>query len=263
MTNTWPQLESTHNTIVSSTTARCQRSYRERDFKQCFCTVVMRLGCTHIATGLMCCKAALTVRKIGVKCSIFRADHSTIRSRTRVIKGGSLALTFMKSKKNLFKTIRTRLKKRHKEKRWERKRHLFVWNTWFGTSAVYGWKHLQDYINFHLVNVKLPAYTSLPGVCSVGRPHSHSNQHKAINGRHRRNERKSEGSSDSGRNICVRAHNRLFTLSTWKDPLFFKPIAHKSDKYGFHMTRCCVYTKRCSHATLPVHICRGSCMYTH
>lgn len=152
---------------------------------------------------------------------------------------------------------------RHKEKRWERKRRLFVWNTWFGTSAVYGWKHLQDYINFHLVNVKLPAYTSLPGVCSVGRPHSHSNQHKAINGRHRRNERKSEGSSDSGRNICVRAHNRLFTLSTWKDPLFFKPIAHKSDKYGFHMTRCCVYTKRCSHATLPVHICRGSCMYTH
>lgn len=109
MTNTWPQLESTHNTIVSSTTARCQRSYRERDFKQCFCTVVMCLGCTHIATGLMCCKAALTVRKIGVKCSIFRADHSTIRSRTRAIKGGALALTFMKSKKNLFKTIRTRL----------------------------------------------------------------------------------------------------------------------------------------------------------
>lgn len=211
MTNTWPQLESTHNTIVSSTTARCQRSYRERDFKQCFCTVVMCLGCTHIATGLMCCKAALTVRKIGVKCSIFRADHSTIRSRTRAIKGG---LDFHEVEEESFQNDPDAFISRHKEKRWERKRRLFVWNTWFGTSAVYGWKHLQDYINFHLVNVKLPAYTSQPGVCSVGRPHSHSNQHKAINGRHRRNKRKSEGSSDSGRNICVRAHNRLFTLST-------------------------------------------------
>lgn len=121
----------------------------------------MGLGCASIAAVLICCKAALTDRRMDVKGSMFRVDHRTRRSQSSAIKAGSLAWTFMKSNNQDAKTEETPFN--------------------HGALVV--------------------------------------NQHKAINGRRRRNEHKSEGSPDSG----------LITACTRKAPerlLFFSQADH-------------------------------------
>lgn len=57
---------------------RFQRFQRtRRDFMQRFCTATCAQIRGRDNAGLLCCKAALNVRKMDVKCSIFRVNHRT------------------------------------------------------------------------------------------------------------------------------------------------------------------------------------------